>query len=117
MRQRVMIAMALLLEPRVVILDEPTTALDVVVQRGILREIMRLRDELGFAVLFITHDLPLLLEVADRIAIMRAGEIVESAPAEEVRDRPRHPYTRQLLESFPSLTGETGVFVRSAGTP
>ena len=117
MRQRVMIAMALLLEPAVVILDEPTTALDVVVQRGILREIMRLRDELGFAVLFITHDLPLLLEVADRIAIMRDGEIVESAHAEEVRDRPRHPYTRQLLESFPSLTGETGAFVRSAGTP
>jgi peptide/nickel transport system permease protein len=117
MRQRVMIAMALLLEPRVVILDEPTTALDVVVQRGILREIMRLRDELGFAVLFITHDLPLLLEVADRIAIMRDGEIVESAPAEAVRDRPRHPYTRQLLESFPSLTGETGAFVRSAGAP
>jgi len=117
MRQRVMIAMALLLDPQVVILDEPTTALDVVVQRGILREIMRLRGELGFAVLFITHDLPLLLEVADRIAIMRDGQVVESAPAEDVRDRPRHPYTRRLLDSFPSLTGESGAFVRSVGAP
>jgi len=115
MRQRVMIAMALLLDPQVVILDEPTTALDVVVQRGILREIMRLRGELGFAVLFITHDLPLLLEVADRIAIMLDGQIVEDAPAEDVRDRPRHAYTRRLLGSFPSLTGERGAFVRSGG--
>jgi peptide/nickel transport system permease protein len=115
MRQRVMIAMALLLDPQVVILDEPTTALDVLVQRGILQEIMRLRAELGFAVLFITHDLPLLLEVSDRIAIMLDGRVVEEAPAEDVRDRPRHPYTRRLLDSFPSLTGEPGAFVRSAG--
>jgi ABC-type dipeptide/oligopeptide/nickel transport system ATPase component len=117
MRQRVMIAMALLLDPQVVILDEPTTALDVVVQRGILREVTRLRGELDFAVLFITHDLPLLLEVTDRIAIMREGQIVEEAPAEDIRDRPRHAYTRLLLDSFPSLTGERGAFVRSAGAP
>ncbi|GAA4725734.1 dipeptide/oligopeptide/nickel ABC transporter permease/ATP-binding protein [Phytohabitans rumicis] len=117
MRQRVMIAMALLLDPDIVVLDEPTTALDVVVQRGILREILRLRTELGFAVLFITHDLPLLLEVSDRIAIMLDGEIVEHAPAEEVRDRARHPYTRRLLDSFPSLTGERGAFVRSGEAP
>ncbi|MDX3230416.1 dipeptide/oligopeptide/nickel ABC transporter permease/ATP-binding protein [Streptomyces sp. ME19-01-6] len=115
MRQRVMIAMAMLLDPQVLILDEPTTALDVVVQRGILQEIMRLRDEIGFAVLFITHDLPLLLEVADRIAVMLDGQIVENTPAEAIRDRPRHPYTRQLLDSFPSLTGERGAFVRSGG--
>jgi peptide/nickel transport system permease protein len=117
MRQRVMIAMALLLRPQVVILDEPTTALDVVVQRGILREILRLRDDLGFAVLFITHDLPLLLEVSDRIAIMRDGEVVEYDTAEDVRDRPQHPYTRRLLESFPSLTGHRGAFIRSGDTP
>jgi peptide/nickel transport system permease protein len=117
MRQRVMIAMALLLEPQVVILDEPTTALDVVVQRGILQQILRLRGELGFAVLFITHDLPLLLEVADRIAIMLDGQIVEHASAEQVRDRPQHRYTRRLLHSFPSLTGESGAFVRSVGAP
>ncbi|MEU1473680.1 dipeptide/oligopeptide/nickel ABC transporter permease/ATP-binding protein [Streptomyces sp. NPDC005760] len=115
MRQRVMIAMAMLLDPQVVVLDEPTTALDVVVQRGILQEITRLRDEIGFAVLFITHDLPLLLEVADRIAVMLDGRIVENTSAEDIRDRPRHPYTRRLLGSFPSLTGEPGAFVRSGG--
>ena len=106
----------ILLEPDIVILDEPTTALDVVVQRGVLQEIVRLRDQLGFAVLFITHDLPLLLEVSDRIAIMRDGQIVEHAPAEEIRDKPRHPYTRKLLESFPSLNGEPGAFARTGGT-
>ncbi|RMI39602.1 dipeptide/oligopeptide/nickel ABC transporter permease/ATP-binding protein [Streptomyces triticirhizae] len=113
MRQRVMIAMAMLLNPQVMIMDEPTTALDVVVQRGILREIIRLRDELGFAVIFITHDLPLLLELTDRIAVMRAGEIVEYAPAEEIYASPRHEYTRRLLESFPSLTGDRGSFIRT----
>jgi peptide/nickel transport system permease protein len=113
MRQRVMIAMALLLDPQVMIMDEPTTALDVVVQRGILREILRLRDEIGFAVLFITHDLPLLLELADRIAVMKEGEVVEYATAQDMFAQPAHPYTRQLLDSFPSLTGERGSFVRS----
>ncbi|ONK09956.1 dipeptide/oligopeptide/nickel ABC transporter permease/ATP-binding protein [Streptomyces sp. MP131-18] len=113
MRQRVMIAMAMLLDPQVMIMDEPTTALDVVVQRGILREIIRLRDELGFAVVFITHDLPMLLELSDRIAVMRAGEVVEYAPAEQIYERPEHPYTRQLLGSFPSLTGERGAFIRT----
>jgi ABC-type dipeptide/oligopeptide/nickel transport system ATPase component/ABC-type dipeptide/oligopeptide/nickel transport system permease subunit len=117
MRQRVMIAMALLLRPDIVVLDEPTTALDVVVQRGILREILRFRDELGFAVLFISHDLPLLLEVSDRVAIMRDGEIVEQAPAGQILDEPRHPYTRHLLESFPSLTGERGDLLRAPDTP
>ncbi|KAA9378988.1 dipeptide/oligopeptide/nickel ABC transporter permease/ATP-binding protein [Microbispora cellulosiformans] len=113
MRQRVMIAMAMLLDPQVMIMDEPTSALDVVVQRGILREILRLRDELGFGIVLITHDLPLLLEVSDRIAVMLGGEIVECAAAEEVLARPRHPYTRRLLGSFPSLTGERGAFVRT----
>ncbi|MBM4823714.1 MULTISPECIES: ABC transporter ATP-binding protein [Streptomyces] len=112
MRQRVMIAMALLLDPQVMIMDEPTTALDVLVQRGILREILRLRDELGFAVVFITHDLPLLLELSDRIAVMLRGEIVEYDTAETLYRQPRHPYTRRLLDSFPSLTGERGAFLR-----
>ncbi|MFF9623646.1 ABC transporter ATP-binding protein [Streptomyces griseosporeus] len=116
MRQRVMIAMALLLDPQVMIMDEPTTALDVLVQRGILREILRLRDELGFAVVFITHDLPLLLELSDRIAVMLRGEIVEYDTAETIHRQPRHPYTRRLLDSFPSLTGERGAFLRD-GAP
>jgi peptide/nickel transport system ATP-binding protein len=114
MRQRVMIAMAMALEPQVMIMDEPTTALDVVVQREILREITRLRDELGFAVVFITHDLPLLLEISDRIAVMRSGEIVELGDAAELYTNPRHEYTKQLLASFPSLTGDRGSFVRGA---
>lgn len=112
MRQRVMIAMAMALDPQVMIMDEPTTALDVVVQREILREITRLREELGFAVIFITHDLPLLLEISDRIAVMREGEIVELGDAVELYTNPQHDYTRTLLASFPSLTGERGSFVR-----
>ena len=116
MRQRVMIAMALLLDPQVMIMDEPTTALDVVVQRGILLEILRLREELGFAVIFITHDLPLLLELSDRIAIMLEGEIVELASADEIYERPQHLYTRKLLDAFPSLTGERGAFIRSGAS-
>ncbi|MCA5892095.1 ABC transporter ATP-binding protein [Isoptericola sp. NEAU-Y5] len=113
MRQRVMIAMALALNPQVMIMDEPTTALDVVVQRGILREIMRLREQFRFAVVFITHDLPMLLEISDRIAVMRAGEIVEIDTAESIYTRAQHPYTRELLTAFPSLTGERGSFVRT----
>src|SRR5664280_1775177 len=113
MRQRVMIAMAMLLEPQVMIMDEPTTALDVVVQRDILREIVRLRDELNFAVIFITHDLPLLLEISDRIAIMLKGEIVELDTADRIYQSPQHPYTKKLLASFPSLSGSRGSFIRT----
>jgi peptide/nickel transport system ATP-binding protein len=105
MRQRVVIAMALALDPSVVVMDEPTTALDVVVQREILDQIERLREQLGFSVIFITHDLSLLLEVADRLAVMYAGRVVELADAAEVRQRPAHPYTLGLLSSFPDLRG------------
>jgi peptide/nickel transport system permease protein len=105
MRQRVMIAMSLLLDPAILVLDEPTTALDVVVQRGILTRLAELHERLGFSVLFITHDLSLLVEVADRIAVMYAGRIVESAPAAELYADPRHPYTQALLDSFPPLRG------------
>ena len=93
MRQRVMIAMALALQPDVIVMDEPTTALDVVVQREILSEIDRLRSLFGFAVVFITHDLSLLLEISDHIAIMYAGRIVEYGEAETILRAPRHPYT------------------------
>ncbi|HEX7351321.1 MAG TPA: ABC transporter ATP-binding protein [Brachybacterium sp.] len=113
MRQRVMIAMALALDPQLMIMDEPTTALDVVVQREILQEVLRLRQELGFAVVFITHDLPMLLEISDRIAVMKAGRIMELDTAENLYFEPKHPYTRTLLGSFPSLTGEAGDFVRA----
>ena len=103
MRQRVVIAMALALQPEIVIMDEPTTALDVVVQQEILDEIHRLRDEIGFSIIFITHDLSLLLDISDRLAVMYAGEIVEYGPAELVAARPAHPYTYALLHSFPEL--------------
>ena len=113
MRQRMMIAMALALDPQVMIMDEPTTALDVVVQRGIIREIMRLRERLGFAVIFITHDLPMLIEISDRIAVMLQGQIVEQGTAAEIYRTPQHEYTKKLLSSFPSLKGERGDFVRT----
>jgi peptide/nickel transport system ATP-binding protein len=117
MKQRVMIAMALALDPQVVIMDEPTTALDVVTQRQILQQVIELRDRLGFSVLFITHDLSLLLEMADTIAIMYAGRIVESAPAQRLFRAPRHPYSAALLESFPSLRGERKVMTGIPGSP
>jgi peptide/nickel transport system ATP-binding protein len=113
MRQRVMIAMAMALGPQVMIMDEPTTALDVVVQREILDEITRLREELGFAVIFITHDLPLLLEISDRIAVMKSGEIVELNSAYDLYTDPQDDYTKRLLASFPSLTGARGDFIRT----
>ncbi|WP_341975255.1 ABC transporter ATP-binding protein [Microbacterium sp. LTA6] len=116
MRQRMMIAMALALDPQVMIMDEPTTALDVVVQRGIIREIMRLRERLGFAVIFITHDLPMLIEISDRIAVMLQGQIVEQGTAEEIYRTPQHEYTKKLLSSFPSLKGERGDFVRTGAS-
>jgi peptide/nickel transport system ATP-binding protein len=117
MRQRVVIAMALALEPELIVMDEPTTALDVVVQREILQELETLKQRLGFAVLFITHDLSLLVEFSDRIAIMYAGEIVESAPADELFRRPLHPYTAGLMSSFPPLTGPIRPLVGIPGAP
>jgi oligopeptide/dipeptide ABC transporter ATP-binding protein len=117
MRQRVMIAMALAAEPEVVIMDEPTTALDVVVQREILAEIFELKDRLGFSVLFITHDLSLLLEIADRVVIMYAGQVVESGTREQIHTRSSHPYTRGLLTSFPRLTGPRRKLSGIPGSP
>ena len=114
MRQRVIIAMALALSPELVILDEPTTALDVVVQREILQQFEALKRELDFAVLFITHDLSLLVEFADRIGIMYAGEIVETAAAHDLFAEAKHPYTQGLLSSFPPLTGP---LVKMTGIP
>jgi peptide/nickel transport system ATP-binding protein len=117
MRQRVIIAMALALEPELVIMDEPTTALDVVVQREILQQVEALKAELGFAVLFVTHDLSLLLEFADRVAIMYAGELVETAPAAQLFENPSHPYTQGLMRSFPPLTGPIERMTGIPGSP
>ena len=117
MRQRVMIAMALALEPQIVIMDEPTTALDVVTQREILEELMELRDRLQFAALFITHDLSLLIELADEIAVMYAGRLVERAPSSALFHAPRLPYTYGLLNSFPPMHGERGQMTGITGSP
>jgi peptide/nickel transport system ATP-binding protein len=117
MRQRVVIAMALALRPELIVMDEPTTALDVVVQREILQELEGLQRDFGFAVLFITHDLSLLVEFSNRIAIMYAGEIVEFAAAHDLFLRPHHPYTVGLMGSFPSLHGEKRRMSGIAGTP
>ncbi len=117
MRQRVIIAMALALNPELLVMDEPTTALDVVVQREILEEIQELQRELGFAVLFITHDLSLLVEFSHRIAIMYAGKIVELAAAQDLFERPQHPYTVGLMHSFPPLGGEKVRLLGIPGTP
>jgi peptide/nickel transport system ATP-binding protein len=117
MRQRAVIAIALALNPPLLLMDEPTTALDVVVQREILRQIERLKQQLGFAILFITHDLSLLVEFADRIAIMYAGRIVEQAPSHELFERSRHPYTQGLMRSFPPLTGPKARLSGIPGAP
>ncbi len=117
MRQRAVIAIALALRPPLMIMDEPTTALDVVVQKEIMHQIAILKEQLGFSILFITHDLSLLVEISDRIAIMYAGQIVELAPARQLFDKPLHPYTRGLMSSFPSLTGERIKLTGIQGSP
>jgi peptide/nickel transport system ATP-binding protein len=104
MRQRAVIAIAMAFRPDLLIMDEPTTALDVVVQRQILTHLLELQARFGFAVLFITHDLSVLMEICDRIAVMYAARLVEVGRVEELLDRPRHPYTAGLLKSFPTLT-------------
>ncbi|MFD2177510.1 ABC transporter ATP-binding protein [Veronia pacifica] len=103
MRQRLVIAIALSLSPKLIIMDEPTTALDVVVQREILQQIFVLKEEFGFSVLFITHDIALMTQLSDRIAIMRDGDIVEVNTSQQIRQNPQHEYTKQLWASFPNI--------------
>jgi oligopeptide/dipeptide ABC transporter ATP-binding protein len=117
MRQRAMIAMAIALEPQVIILDEPTTALDVVTQREIIEELIGLRDRIGFATLFITHDLSLLVELADEIDVMYAGRLMERAPAASLFRAPRLPYTHGLLHCFPPLHGPRVAMEGIPGSP
>jgi peptide/nickel transport system ATP-binding protein len=116
-RQRIMIALALTLDPELVIMDEPTTALDVVTQREIISELFELRSRFGFAMIFITHDLSLLTELADEIVVMYAGALVERATSRELYEAPRHPYTLGLLNSFPPMHGERNLLSGIPGSP
>ncbi|PKF62834.1 ABC transporter ATP-binding protein [Psychromonas sp. psych-6C06] len=108
MRQRIGIALAMALEPELIIMDEPTTALDVVVQRDIIEKIFELKEKLGFAVLFISHDLSMMAEFADRIGVMKEGVLLEIAPAAKVWDNPEHAYTKQLGDAFLTLDEAKG---------
>ncbi len=114
MRQRSMIAMALLFVPDLVIMDEPTSALDVVAQRSLMVQIKELQQKLGFAVIFVTHDMSLVSHFSDHLAVMYAGQVAEIGATREVFDNPRHPYSVGLLDAFPSIRGP---LVRLAGIP
>ncbi|WP_225769390.1 ABC transporter ATP-binding protein [Inquilinus sp. Marseille-Q2685] len=105
MRQRIVIAICLALNPKLIVMDEPTTALDVVVQREILQQIDGLRRQLGFSILFITHDLSLMVQFCDRIGVMLKGRLVEVGAAQQIFRAPAHDYTRKLWASFPSVHG------------
>lgn len=117
MRQRALIALSLACDPELVVMDEPTTAVDVVMQRKILTQVMQLQAELGFAVVFVTHDLSLLLEISDRLAIMYGGRIVEIGSAEQIYAHPSHPYTQGLRNAFPPLSEPVRRISGIPGTP
>ncbi len=117
MRQRVLIAMSLLLDPQVLILDEPTTALDVLTQRTVIEVLRRLKEQLGFAMIFITHDLAVAAELADRVATMYAGRIVELGPVEEIFYRASHPYSLGLIRAVPTVTGAFMDLTAIEGSP
>ena len=117
MRQRILIAMAIALEPEMLIADEPTTALDVTVQAQILDLLGTLRDQLGMGILLITHDLGVVMEVADRLAVMYAGRIVERGDTDTVLDRPAHPYTEALLRSVPQASARGERLLTIPGSP
>jgi len=117
MKQRVAIALALTLSPKLVIMDEPTTALDVVVQRSILQSIKQLRQKSEFAVIFISHDLGSVLELADQVAVMYAGQLVELRSSRDILHGARHPYTQALLRCFPDPTDEVIHLAGIPGTP
>jgi peptide/nickel transport system ATP-binding protein len=117
MRQRAMIAMALLFTPQLVIMDEPTSALDVVAQRSLMTKIKDLQRSLGFAVIFVTHDMSVVSRYSDRVLVMYAGQIAEAAGTEAIFERPLHPYTRGLMSAFPSVTGPRRELTGIPGSP
>ena len=117
MRQRAMIAMALLFTPQLVLMDEPTSALDVVAQRSLMTKIKDLQQTLGFAVIFVTHDMSLVNRYSDRVLVMYAGQIAEAARTEAMFARPLHPYTRGLINAFPSVTGPRRELAGITGAP
>ena len=117
MRQRSMIAMALLLAPELVIMDEPTSALDVVAQRSLMVQIKELQKRLGFAVIFVTHDMSVISHFSDRLIVMYAGQAVESGQTRQVFDTPSHPYSKALLDAFPSIRGQRVPLLGIPGSP
>jgi peptide/nickel transport system ATP-binding protein len=117
MRQRAMIAMALLYTPQLVIMDEPTSALDVVAQRSLMTKIRDLQRSLGFAVIFVTHDMSVVSRYSDRVLVMYAGQVAEAAATEAIFERPLHPYTRGLMNAFPSVTGPRRELAGIPGSP
>jgi peptide/nickel transport system ATP-binding protein len=117
MRQRSMIAMALLFTPDLVIMDEPTSALDVVAQRSLMVQIKELQQQLGFAIIFVTHDMSLVSHFSDRLLVMYAGQVAELGATSRVFDAPRHPYSRGLMEAFPSIRGPLVPLTGIPGSP
>jgi peptide/nickel transport system ATP-binding protein len=117
MRQRAMIAMALLFTPDLVMMDEPTSALDVVAQRSLMVQIKELQQRLGFAVVFVTHDMSLVSHFSDQLLVMYAGQVVEAGPTRTVFDQPSHPYSRGLLDAFPSIRGPRVELTGIPGSP
>jgi peptide/nickel transport system ATP-binding protein len=117
MRQRSMIAMAMLFTPDLVIMDEPTSALDVVAQRSLMVQIKELQQRLGFAIIFVTHDMSLVSHFSDRLMVMYAGQVAEFGPTREVFDAPRHPYSIGLLDAFPSIRGPRVPLTGIPGAP
>ena len=117
MRQRAMIAMALLFTPQLVIMDEPSSALDVVAQRSLMRQVKDLQQRLGFAVVFVTHDMSLVRNYSDRLMVMYAGQLAELAATEACFARPLHPYSRGLLDAFPSIRGPRVPLLGIPGSP
>jgi peptide/nickel transport system permease protein len=117
MRQRAMIAMALLFTPELIIMDEPTSALDVVAQRSLMVQIKELQERLGFAVIFVTHDMSLVSHFSDRLLVMYAGQVAEFGKTRDLFDEPRHPYSRALLDAFPSIRGPKVQLLGIPGAP